>query len=161
MKIPAFGIPRGKDAKGFTIIEVIMAMGIMAVGLLAVGAMQISAVRNNRTGNTYTQATALAQAQMELIKNGDIDDSEDTLNPDTYPTTTADSDNPIDENGLAGGIYTRSWTIDTYLEDTDADGVGDTQSAYGRTVTVTVTFPFVGSGTRSVTLSSVTTGDGL
>jgi type IV pilus assembly protein PilV len=146
---------------GFTLIEVIMAMGVMSVGLLAVGAMQLSAVRNNRTGNTYTQATALAQAQMELIKNGDIDDSADILNPDTFPTTTADPDNPIDENGLAGGIYTRSWTIDTYSADTDGDGVGDTTSSYGRTVTVTVSFPFVGSGTRTVTLSSVTTGDGL
>jgi prepilin-type N-terminal cleavage/methylation domain-containing protein len=150
-----------KNMKGFTLIEVLMAMGVMSIGLLAVAAMQISAVRNNKTGNTYTQAASLARAQMELIKNGDINDTTDILNPGTLPTTTNDPNNPIDENGLAGGIYSRSWTIDTYLDDTDGDGVGDTASSFARTVTVTVTFPFVGSGTRQVSLSSVTTGGGL
>jgi prepilin-type N-terminal cleavage/methylation domain-containing protein len=163
MKKTAFKPSSLKNMKGFTIIEVLMAMGIMSIGLLAVAAMQISAVRNNKTGNTYTQAAALARAQMELIKNGDIDDVADPLNPSAFPGTQpfTDPNNPMDENGNPGGIYTRSWTIDDYLDDTDGDGVGDTVSSFARTVTVTVTFPFVGSGTRQVILSSVTTGGGL
>jgi type IV pilus assembly protein PilV len=161
MRKPVFGPSKVKNMKGFTIIEVLLAMGVMSIGLLAVAAMQISAVRNNKTGNTYTQAAALARTQMELIKNGDIDEPTDILNPGVFPTTTNDPNNPMDENGLPGGIYTRSWTIDDYLDDTDGDGVGDTVSSFARTVTVTVTFPFVGSGTRQVSLSSVTTGGGL
>ncbi len=147
--------------KGFSLIEVILAMGIMSVGLLAVAAMQISTVRNNRTGNTFTQATALARAQMEVIKNGDINSGTDILNPGVFPTITLDPGNPMDENEAAGGIYTRSWTVDNYLADTDGDGIGDTQSVFARTVTVTVSFPFVGSGTRTVSLTAVTTGGGL
>lgn len=113
MRKSAFGPPRAKNMKGFTIIEVLISMGLMSIGLLAVAAMQISAVRNNKTGNTYTQAAALARAQMELIKNGDINDITDPLNPNTFPGTniTNDPNNPVDENGQAGGIYNLSWTI--------------------------------------------------
>jgi type IV pilus assembly protein PilV len=165
MKKSAFGPLKLKNMKGFTIIEVLIAMGIMSIGLLAVAAMQISAVRNNKTGNTYTQAASLARAQMELIKNGDIDEPTDILNPGVFPTTTNDPNNPMDENGLAGGIYSRSWTIDNYYDDTDGSGdidpALDTVSSFARTVTVRVTFPFVGRGTREVSLSSVTTGEGL
>ncbi len=163
MRKSAFGPSRLKNMKGFTIIEVLIAMGIMSIGLLAVAAMQMSAVRNNKTGNTYTQAASLARAQMELIKNGDINDPTDSLNPGSFPgiNNFNDPNNPMDENGAAGGIYRRSWIIDDYMDDTDGDGVGDTISNFARTVTVTVRFPFVGSGTRQVSLSSVTTGGGL
>ncbi len=166
MKKPKFTLQKCKDMKGFSLIEVIMAMGILSVGLLAVAAMQISTVKNNRTGNTYTQATSLARAQMETIKNGDINATGDTLNPGVLPTTTFDPGNPMDENEVAGGIYTRSWTIEAYYEDTDGSGdidpLLDTVNIFARTVTVTVSFPFVGSRLpRSVVLTSVATGDGL
>ena len=161
MKKPRFSVSLFRSDRGFTLIEVMISMGILSIGLLAVALMQTSVVRNNKTGNTFTQATTLAQAQMEILKNGDISDDDDLLNPAAFPTTTNDPDNPLDENGQPGGIYNRSWTIDNYMEDTDDDGVGDTASPFARTVTVTVSFPFVGDGTRQVTLTSVTTGDGL
>ncbi len=142
-----------------------MAIAILSIGLLGVAAMQISAVNNNKTGNTYTQAAALARAQMETIKNGNISSSTDILNPAALGTTTLDPNNPMDENEIAGGIYNRSWTIDNYYEDTDDSGdidpALDTASLSARTVTVTVSFPFVGRGTRSVSLRSVITGGGL
>lgn len=168
MNKPRFSNSLFRSNRGFTLIEVMISMGILSIGILAVALMQTSVVRNNKTGNTYTQATALAQAQMETLKNGDISDDDDLLNPaaldDTDPdseATTNDPGNPLDENGNTGGIYNRSWTIGNYLEDTDDDGVGDTVSPFARTVTVAVTFPFAGRGTRQVTLTSVTTGGGL
>ncbi|WP_319525026.1 prepilin-type N-terminal cleavage/methylation domain-containing protein [uncultured Desulfosarcina sp.] len=164
IKIPSTSMAYN-DCRGFSLIEVMIAMAIFSIGLLAVAAMQTSAVRNNKTGNTYTQATTLARDQMELIKNGDISDSTDILNPGTFPTTTSDPNNPIDEDGQPGGIYTRSWTVGYYyFEDTNGDGdidTDDTPSNFARKVTVTVTFPFVGRGTRQVSLTSVVTGDGL
>ena len=151
-----------KDCRGFSLIEVMIGMAILSIGLLAVAAMQTAAVRNNRTGNTYTQATALVRDQMELIKNGDISDEDDLLNPANlnendvdWSFTTNDPNNPIDEDGQPGGVYTRSWTIAHYIDD-DGD-----ISDFARTVTVTVTFPFVGDGTRQVSLTSVVTGGGL
>lgn len=160
MKKLKFTIPLSKDTKGFSLIEVIMAMGILSVGLLAVAAMQISTVRNNRTGNTYTQATALARSQMEVIKNGDITSGTDILSG-VLSTEIFDPGNPMDENEAPGGIYTRSWTLSPYLVDTDGDGIVDAPSAFARRVRVDVSFPFVGRGTRTVTLIGVVTGGGL
>ena len=163
MKKTAFGLPKSRDTNGFTILEVLMAMGIMSIGLLAVAAMQVSAVNNNKTGNTYTQAVSLARAQLETIKNGDIDDSTDPLNQSAFPGATVYThpNNPLDENGAPGGIYTLSWTIDDYLDDTDGDGIGDTIRTAARAVTVQVSFPFAGSGTRQVSISALTSGGGL
>ncbi len=155
MKKSKSTLQRSKDMKGFSLIEVIIAMGIMSIGLLAVAAMQISTVRNNKTGNTFTQASALARAQMETIKNGNINNAGDLLNPTpTVPPTTTSDPAPVDENGNPGGIYTRSSTMDAYL-------VGGAVSNFARTVTVNVRFPFSGRGIRTVSLTSVVTGGGL
>lgn len=161
MKISVRTISDCKKMRGFTIIEVLIGLCVLSVGLLAVGVMQTAAVRNNRTGNTFSQASALARSQMEIIKDGDMADTAGILNPAAFPTTTNDLNNPMDENGQPGGIYNRSWTVGDYLEDTDSDGIGDTASPFARTVTVTVLFPFPGRGTRQVTLTSVTAGSGL
>jgi prepilin-type N-terminal cleavage/methylation domain-containing protein len=149
-----------KDCRGFSLIEVMIAMAILSIGLLAVAAMQTAAVHNNRTGNTYTQATALVRDQMELIKSGDIDDNLLTPvgldeNDADSEVTTNDPNNPMDEDGQPGGVYNRSWTIANYVDD-DGD-----ISDFARMVTVTVTFPFAGEGTRRVSLTSVVTGGGL
>lgn len=157
----SFAINILKDQNGLNLIEVMMGICILSIGLLAVAAMQTSVVRNNKTGNTYSQASALARAEMERIKNGNIMDAASILNPAAFPTTTFDPNNPLDENGDPGGIYNLSWTVDQYLEDTDTDGVGDTPSAFGRTVTVTVTFPFAGDAMRQVTLTSLVAGGGI
>jgi len=162
MKRAPFTSLAWKNCRGFSLIEVMIGMAILSIGLLAVAAMQTAAVRNNKTGNTYTQATALVRDQMELIKNGDIDGDDDLLNPADLDendvnsvVTSNDPNNPIDEDGQPGGIYTRSWMIAHYIDD-DGD-----ISDFARTVTVTVTFPFVGDETRQVSLTSVVTGGGL
>ena len=161
MRFKTFFTEKIKETKGFSMIDVMIAICVLSIGLLGLASMQTSASRNNRTGNTYSQASALARSQMEILKNGDINDSSDPLNPATFPTTTSHPDNPLDENGNPGGIYNVSWTVDNYMEDTTGDGIGNTASQYARTITVTVTFPFVSDGTRKVTLTSVTSGGGI
>jgi type IV pilus assembly protein PilV len=90
--------------KGFSLIEMLIAMSIMAIGMLAAASMQYSAVRNNTSGNVSTQASMLAKAQLEMLKNQDIDSA--VLAPGDYSDPT-----PIDDNGNPGGIYNRSWSI--------------------------------------------------
>ena len=63
-----------KDKKGFTMIEILMAMAIFAVGFLAIGKMLIYTTRNNTSGNFMTQATMIAREQMEYLKTLPIDD---------------------------------------------------------------------------------------
>ena len=150
-----------KNAQGFSLIEALIAMAVLSIGLLGIGTLQLRAVQNNKTGNTFSQAVSLARSKMEVLKSGDITDAGDSLNPAVFPTTTSDPNNPLDENGGAGGIYNLSWTVNAYQEDTDGDGIADANSDYARIVTVTVTFPFVGDGIRQVSLTSVVTGGGL
>jgi prepilin-type N-terminal cleavage/methylation domain-containing protein len=58
----------GKE-KGFTLVEVMIAVMVLAVAFLAMYQMQAMAVRGNETGNQVTIATVLAQDKMEEIRN--------------------------------------------------------------------------------------------
>ena len=74
--------------RGFTLLEVIIAISIFAVGVLAVATMQISATRGNRLGNELTQATTLAQMQIEELK-GHLGALERVRRPHADPPWTA------------------------------------------------------------------------
>ena len=95
-----------KANHGFTLIEVLIAIAVFSVGILAVASLQLVNSKNNTTANIMTQATMLARAQMEQLENSDIDTSADLA-----LGTHTDPNNPIDETGTAGGIYTRTWTV--------------------------------------------------
>ena len=125
--------------RGFTLIEVLIGITIFAIGIMAVAKMQYGTARNNTTGNIVTQATQLARAQMEALKNtSDV----------TSLASAPDPNNPIDLEGNAGGIFTRSWTVTNPL--------GGSTS---RQIEVTVSWTRRGQ-TRSVVLTSITRGNG-
>ena len=133
-----------KNESGFSIIEMLIALAILAVGMLAVARMQLATVKNTTIGNLTTEATMLAQAKMEEIKNtADI-------------TTIADGDYveaDIDADGNAGsGIYTRTTTITTPAAPLDTSL---------RVVRVEVAWSSVHGGERTVTLDSITHGQGI
>ena len=125
---------------GFSFIELMIAMAILAMGMLAAVSMHLGSTRNNAKGNIYTQANMLAKAQLETLKNQDV------LNL-AAGGPYQDPNNPVDADGLPGGIYTRSWTIDTL--GTDA-----------RRVTVTVQWNRLGKP-GSVVVTSNTKGGGV
>ncbi|UCF72745.1 MAG: prepilin-type N-terminal cleavage/methylation domain-containing protein [Deltaproteobacteria bacterium] len=80
------------DKRGFTLLEVLIAIFILALGLLAVATMQISAVRGNRLGNEVIRATYLAQDKLEEVKNS---------------TDIASEPDGSDQQG----IFNRAWLI--------------------------------------------------
>lgn len=139
---------------GFTLLEILAAMSIMAISMLALATMQFAVVRNNLTGNQFTSAIEISREQIELLKNEDVTTSA-LLSP--TPLAGAHADNPID------GVYTCSWTVNDYWYDSDGDGVDETLSAFGRRLSVTVTWikPGPGGGNRTVTLQSLTLGSGM
>jgi prepilin-type N-terminal cleavage/methylation domain-containing protein len=128
------------NAKGFSFIELLIAMAILAMGMMAAVSMHFGSTRNNTKGNIYTQANMLAKAQLENLKNQDVD-----LLMAGGPYQ--DPNNPVNASGQAGGIYTRSWTIDTL-------GTG------ARRITVTVQWNRRGAP-GSVVISSNTKGSGV
>lgn len=127
---------------GFTLIEVLIAIAVFSVGVLAVATMQISNTKNNTTANIMTQATMLARAQIEQLKNEDIATSADLTMGDH-----SDPNNPINASGNAGGIFTRTWTVSA--------GPG----ADSREVEVTVNWNRRGQN-RDVVLTTITRGNG-
>jgi prepilin-type N-terminal cleavage/methylation domain-containing protein len=52
---------------GFTILEIMLAIGILSIGLLAIASMQISAVRGNSSARDISEAATLAELQMETL----------------------------------------------------------------------------------------------
>ena len=108
---------------GFTLLEVLIAISILTVGLLGVAQMQIMGIRGNYfSGNTTTVLT-LAEEKMEDLLGKSYSDTD--LTNGNHP----DPDNPIDEAGQAGGIYSRMWTV---TDDTPIIGT--------KTVTVSVSW---------------------
>jgi len=94
--------------KGFTLLEVIIAMAILSVGLLAIGYMQITAIDSNSTGNRITEGTTLAQDKLEELITHRMthDDLKVSGNPHTdvtHPGYTIEwdvSDNPTGTDAI-------------------------------------------------------------
>ncbi|HSW44330.1 MAG TPA: prepilin-type N-terminal cleavage/methylation domain-containing protein [Phycisphaerae bacterium] len=129
-----------QGAAGFSFIELMIAMAILAMGMLAAVSMHVGSSRNNTKGNIYTQANMLAKAQLETLK------SQDVLSLAVGGPYT-DPNNPVDAEGQPGGMYNRSWTIETL--GTDA-----------RRLTVTVQWNRLGKAS-SVVVASNTKGGGV
>ena len=128
------------NERGLSLIEILIAIAIFSIGILGVAQLQISNIRNNTSGNITTLATMLARQQMETLKaEGDV----------TTLADGADPNNPIDENGNAGGIFTRSWIVTNPL--------GGSTS---RHLAVTVSWNRQGQN-RSVVFTSMTRGNGI
>ena len=66
---------RARNERGFTLLEVVVAMGILATGLLAVAAAQIYAMRGGRSGRHTTDAAEIVQTQVETFQRMDWTDA--------------------------------------------------------------------------------------
>jgi type IV pilus modification protein PilV len=117
-----------KNDKGFTLIEMLIAISIFAIGFLAVASLQISAGKNNRTASEVTAAVNLASDRMERLMSASFTDA--LLDSD--PTKNPHPDNQ--------GKYNIQWVVtDT---DLSADGVDD-----AKIVNLTVSWtPYLSGG---------------
>lgn len=57
------------NQKGFTLLEVLIAITILSVGLLALAQMTVYVIRSNTVGNKITRATVMAEDKLEKLKN--------------------------------------------------------------------------------------------
>ena len=90
-----FHIDRLKDARGFTLLEVMITLVIFAIGLLGLAGLQVMAIKGNSFGQQMTAASTLAQNRLEVMRQ-------------ITGALSSDSDTVIDQNGIT---YTRTWTV--------------------------------------------------
>ena len=81
------------DKKGFTLIEV-----MIGLGLLAIAGMQLTSVRGNFFSSNLTQASIMAQDRLEALRQVDFGDA--TLSAGSH-----------DEGTIAGTIFTRRYVV--------------------------------------------------
>jgi type IV pilus assembly protein PilV len=124
------------DTKGFTLLEVMMAMAIFTIGILAIVGIQHMIVQGNTNGNIVTQEMMLAQTITEQIKNF----------PDPNLLNSS-VQNGIDVFGNNGGPYNVTTTI-----------IRPFTGSSARYIQVTVTK--VGRGGHPVTIQALTHGNG-
>lgn len=101
-----------RGERGFTLIEVMIAILVLAIGILGIAKMQISAIKGNSFGSGLTEATSFSQNKMEELASlaytdlNDVDGDgtsglDDTVNPDGSQTVS----------GATGIQYEISWNI--------------------------------------------------
>lgn len=54
--------------KGFSLLEILIALVILAIGILAVTGMQITSIRGTSFSNRLSQASVIAQEGLESLK---------------------------------------------------------------------------------------------
>ena len=100
------------DNRGFSLIEVLIALAIFSVGMLGVGALQLNSASSNTGARLHTEATTLLVDQIERLTGLSYDD--------------ADLD--AGSHAVDGIPYTVSWTV-----------VDDAPAAGAKTIAVSVT----------------------
>jgi len=99
--------------KGFTLIEILMALAVFSIGILGVASMQILSVNYNGYARRTTEATTIVT---ELIER--------TM---TLPYDANDLDPANNPRQVTAGIYTVTWNV--------------TDNVDNKTINMTVSWP--------------------
>jgi len=88
--------------RGFTLIEVLIAMAIFSIGILGVGTMQLRSTGGNTNARIGTEASVWAQDRVETLM----------LLPYTHADlTTGAAHQELIAGGSAAGGYTVDWAV--------------------------------------------------
>jgi type IV pilus assembly protein PilV len=101
--------------KGFTLIELAIAIVIFSIGLLAMAQLQMFSIRYNSDAQRMSEATTLAQGKMEELMSSTYaamsSVPQDAIADDNYDTSytiTADSPSPL--TGVSELEVTVKWS---------------------------------------------------
>jgi len=99
-----------KREKGFTLLEVIVAISILSFGLLAIASMQISAMRGNSFAGGVTEGTTWAGDQVERLMALPYD--HDDLDQDQNPHQATEGRYTIVWNVTEDAVFNNTKTIE-------------------------------------------------
>ena len=86
--------------KGFTLIEVLVAMVILSFSLLALAGLMVTTTKNNSFGSNMTEAATFAQDKLEELRAIKWEN-------------LIDGNNTDQQGGSTGINYTRNWNVTT------------------------------------------------
>lgn len=101
-----------KAEKGFSLIEVLIALAIFSIGILAVTSLQVSASLQSRNSSEITEASAIASNQMEELMLRPFDHND--LDPASNP------------HSLSSGKYGIQWTVTA--SDLNSDTINESKT---------------------------------
>jgi type IV pilus assembly protein PilV len=105
--------------KGYTLVEVLVALGILGFGLLAVATMQVTAIKTNAKASGLSQGVTLAQAKVEELMNLPYTGLNDTDGDGTNQDANNDG---TDDNGGNFGLDATVDPADECVNDPASDG---------------------------------------
>jgi type IV pilus assembly protein PilV len=122
-------ITQDTEDKGFTLLEVMIAIVIMAIGLLGAAAMQMNAINGNAFGMKLTEATERVEDKIELLRNvyyDEIVNENEATDADGFTRQTiVQEDTPI----------TDTKTVEVRVSWADNTGVKNHQIAFRTIIT--------------------------
>jgi type IV pilus assembly protein PilV len=147
-----FKTPRFRQARGFTMTEMMVALLVLSVGLLGIAALQLTSLRSTHTSAMRSQATLLAY------------DITDRMRANRTAALNADYDINEGEEGTAGTVAGNdliAWkksiqaTLPGYTDDGESMPADGSVRRDGRLFTVNI---FWGDTTDDATDEASTTG---
>jgi len=120
------------SARGFSLIEVLIAVVVISVGLLALASLQLTLIRSSSDTKTQSLATALAKQKLEVLLSYQTMGGQDNgcISPSAGSTNTCyraiqdeasaavDGDPSVAGNQPIGGVnFSRAVTVQRYVYD--------------------------------------------
>lgn len=108
-----------KRSKGFSLVEVLVALVILSISLLALAGLMVQSTKNGSWGSHMTEAATLAQDRLERFR---------AVRPQTDIPEGTGGTNTDQVTGASGIVYTRTCRVITNTAGT------------ARTIEITVTW---------------------
>ena len=100
---------RSMKPKGFSLIEVLVALVILSVALLALAGLMVTTTRVNSFGGHLTEAVTFAQQRLEELR---------VASYNTVVSSSVNPGDPVIQTGVSSGInYTMNWVVTPNADD--------------------------------------------
>ena len=158
---------RGSTDRGFTILEVLIAVAILSVGILAVSSLMGTSIKSSSYSQALTQANNYAQERLETLMSVSYNNLQvsDTITARTdlrrsCTQTDATTSRPVytctptATKTIGNRIY--SWAYEVVYIDLDGNGTASPQIDGLKRLNVTVTWTDqLWNATKSITVTGL------